>query len=158
MQSLSKTSISLAFGLLTAAIITTRPALATINCEITQCRMGGNVPECWQKMRAEALSKSRACKNVQIGSGVSAYAMALSLPRTCIKSTAVIKIHRPFHFRNNYKAVPIGSRWHNYYFGRIRPKAVSYFKARGGMNRDGTSNAFGMTAVPAAQTGAPICK
>jgi hypothetical protein len=154
----TKTSVTLALGLLTAAVVAVQPSQAFVNCEITQCRGGGSVPECWRKMRAEALSKSRTCKNVQIGSGVSAYAMALSLPRTCIKSSAVIRIHRPFHMRNNYKAVPIGSHWHNYYFGRIRPKAVNYFRARGGMSRDGMSNAYGMTAVPAAQTGAPICK
>jgi hypothetical protein len=107
-------------------------------------------------MQQEAAAKSKSCNHVIIGSGVSAYAMAMALPRACIKPSAVIKIHRPYH--EGYKAVAIGSRWHNYYFGRIKPSAVNYFKARGGMQRSGFANAAMMISVPAANTGLPLCK
>jgi hypothetical protein len=131
-------------------------ALAAGNCEITKCRYGGNVSTCWNSMKKEAATKLKSCNQIVVGSGQSAYAMALTLPRTCIKPNAVIQIHRPYH--KNYKAVAAGSRWHNFYFGRIRPSAVSYFKARGGMKRDGFANVIGMVSVPASKTGLPLCK
>jgi hypothetical protein len=130
--------------------------LAAPNCEITKCRSGGNVTTCWASIKQEANSKSKSCSKLVIGSGISAYAMALSLPGVCIKSNAVIKIHRPYD--SNLQAVPLGSRWHTYYFGRIRPAAVGYFKAKGGMQREGFANAAFMVSVPAAKTGVPICK
>lgn len=118
--------------------------------------VGGKITRCWASMQQEAAAKSKSCNHVIIGSGVSAYAMAMALPRACIKPSAVIKIHRPYH--EGYKAVAIGSRWHNYYFGRIKPSAVNYFKARGGMQRSGFANAAMMISVPAANTGLPLCK
>jgi hypothetical protein len=130
-------------------------AASAANCEITQCRSGGKVTTCWTNMQREARSKAKACGRVIVGSGSSSYAMALSLPGACIKASAVINIHRPYN--SNMKAVPIGSHWHNFYFGRIKPSAVNYFRARGGMKRDGMSNAMFMVGVPAAKTGLPIC-
>jgi hypothetical protein len=134
--------------------VVTQTAVAA-NCEITQCRSGGKVGTCWNNMQREARLKAKGCGRVVIGSGSSAYAMALTLPRACIKANAVINIHRPFNA--NMKAVPIGSRWHKFYFDRIRPSAVSYFRAHGGMQRDGYSNAMVMVGVPATKTGLPLC-
>ena len=140
----------------TVALAIANVAHAAPNCEITQCRGGGKVLACWANMKREAQSKAKSCGRVVIGSGVSAYAMALGLPGACIKANAVIKIHRPY--RPDYKAVALGSRMHNFYFGRIKPRAISYFRAQGGMQRDGFSNAMIMVSVPAANTGLPVCK
>jgi hypothetical protein len=137
------------------AFTSTPLAIAASSCEITQCRSGGKVGTCWASMVREARLKAKSCGRVIVGSGSSSYAMALALPRACIKASAVINIHRPY--TANMKAVPIGSRWHNFYFGRIKPSAVNYFRAHGGMKRDGYSNAMFMVGVPAAKTGLPIC-
>jgi hypothetical protein len=144
-----------------AALSVTTPLLSAAqanasNCEITSCRGGGHVSRCWNAMQREANTKRKQCGIVVIASGVSAYAMATTLPGTCIKSNATISIHRPY--RTSYKTVARGSRWHNYYFGRIRPSAVRYFQARGGMQREGFNNATYMVAVPARLTGVPICR
>jgi hypothetical protein len=137
------------------ALATAHVAQAAQNCEITQCRSGGNVAACWANMKREARHKAKTCNKVVIGSGVSSYAMALGLPGACIKANAVIKIHRPYH--PDLKAVALDSRMHNFYFGRLKPRAISYFRAHGGMQRDGLSNAMFMVSVPAANTGLPIC-
>lgn len=147
---------TLAMAIAIGGLLLISPVQASFNCEITQCRGGGNVPSCWAKMQREARVKSKSCGQLVIGSGVSAYAMALSLPKTCIKSNAVIKIHRPYFA--GYRTAAIGSHWHNYYFGRIKPSAVNFFRTRGGMKRDGFANAAQMVGVPAAQTGLKICK
>jgi hypothetical protein len=147
---------ALAAAAFTYSFSLSNTVLAASNCEITKCRYGGNVSACWNSMKKEAATKLKSCDQIVVGSGQSAYAMALTLPRTCIKPNAVIQIHRPY--RKNYKAVAAGSHWHNFYFGRIRPPAVSYFKAHGGMQRDGFANVWGMVSVPAAKTGLPLCK
>ncbi len=148
--------LATAFAVVALALTTTDFAEAASNCEITQCRGGGKVSTCWANMKREAQSKAKSCNSVVIGSGVSSYAMALGLPGACIKANAVIKMHRPYH--PNLKAVASGSRMHNFYFGHIKPSAISYFRAHGGMQRDGLSNAMFMISVPAANTGLPICK
>ena len=144
------------FTVVTVALAIANFAQAASNCEITQCRSGGKVSACWANMKREAQIKAKSCGRVVIGSGVSAYAMALGLPGACIKANAVIKIHRPYH--PDYKAVALGSRMHNFYFSRINPRAINYFRARGGMQRDGIWNAMVMVSVPAANTGLPVCK
>jgi hypothetical protein len=138
------------------AFAASHPAQAAPNCEITQCRSGGKVTTCWASMKREAMRKASSCSKVVVGSGASSYAMALGLPRACIKANAVIQMHRPYS--RDLKAVAIGSQWHNFYFSHIKPSAISYFRAQGGMQRDGLSNAMNMVSVPAAKTGLPICK
>jgi hypothetical protein len=138
-------------------VTSSNTVIGATGCEINTCRLGGRVDQCWAGMKREAKNKSKFCRQIVIGSGHSAYAMALSLPDACIKANAVIGIHRPFNLRNA-QASRLGSRWHNFYFGRINPYAVSYFAARGGMRRNGLTNANYMVAVPANRTGVPICK
>jgi hypothetical protein len=146
----------LALGLaMSLAIFSTDTATAGSSCEITSCRSGGSVPGCLAKIRKEHATKRKTCGRVQIGSGISAYAMATGLPGVCIKHGARIGIHRPY--RHSLKEVAIGSYYHNYYFGHIRPQSVAYFKAKGGMKRTGFGNAASMIYVPASQTGLPPC-
>lgn len=155
MKILRSLAITAAVATISITGFATGLAQAAPNCEITKCRSGGRINTCWASMSREARGKAKSCDQIVIGSGQSAYAMALSLPRACIRAGAIIKIHRPY--LDNFKAVPVGSRWHNFYFNRIKSSAVTYFKARGGMRRSGLSNAMFMVEVPAARTGLPIC-
>jgi hypothetical protein len=135
---------------------TIKTAEAVTSCEITTCRYGGRINLCWANIEREAAYKAKFCRQIVIGSGLSAYAMALSISGACIKAGAVIGMHRPFD--TSYRAAPVGSRWHKYYFDRIKSSAVVYFTSRGGMKRNGLTNAKYMVAVPAHRTGIPICK
>jgi hypothetical protein len=142
---------------LASMLVLDQAARASTNCEITQCRRGGGVVACWSAMNREAAVKRKSCDKIVIGSGSSSYAMAMSIPGTCIKPTAVIRIHRPYT-RSNFRQVPVGSHWHNYYFNKVRSSAFNYFRAQGGLNKSGRDNAYNMTSVPASRTGVPICR
>lgn len=126
-----------------------------LSCEIISCRAGGKVASCSKQIEDEWRMKSKYCNQLIVGSGVSAYAMVLSLPNICIKSDAVIKIHRPYF--EGLKVVEVGSFWHRYFFDRISPNALKYFIDKGGLKRKGFANAALMIPVPADKTGVPIC-
>ena len=126
------------------------------DCTIRSCFLGGQVDKCWAKLQKEHKAKSKKCDVVKIGTGYSAYAMSTTLPDVCIIKTASIGIHRPYLPATGM--VEIGSHWHNYYFDKINPKAVAYWRKKGGPKWGNVRNTLFTLPVPAKETGVPICK